>query len=362
MMLKIAIIGCGKIADDHVSVIQGIESCEICGVCDREELMSRQLAQRLGGVKTFSKSSELLSSCRPDVVHITTPPQSHFNLACECLEAGSHVLVEKPFTITALENEEVLRLALSKGLKFTVGHNHQLSPVAIRMRERIKKGVLGGDPVHMESIFCYAFAQGPYGKALLGDKNHWVRRLPGGLFHNVISHGICKIAEFIGDDNPKVVAVGSISNELHRLGEREIIDELRVTICGANGSTAYFTFSSQIKPARHEFRVFGPRNYCLADHTHQMLIVGPVRNYKSYLNYFLPPMLLGWQCVRNGLCNIFQFMKNDFHMDYGRRKLFRQFYRAIREGTPVPIPYKEILITARIMDGIIAQTRGKHFD
>ena len=88
-----------------------------------------------------------------------------------------------------------------------MGHNHQFSPVALQMRALIEKGYLGGDPVHMESVFCYDMSDG-YARALLADQRHWVRALPGRLLHNVISHGVSKIAEFLRADDPLVLAHG----------------------------------------------------------------------------------------------------------------------------------------------------------
>src|SRR5690349_5141387 len=98
-MLKVAIVGCGKIADWHASQIQRIKGCEIVGVCDSEPLMARQLCERFGVKGSYSSVPDLLTDARPDVVHITTPPQSHFEIAKACLERGSHVYVEKPFTV-----------------------------------------------------------------------------------------------------------------------------------------------------------------------------------------------------------------------------------------------------------------------
>ena len=98
-MLKVAIVGCGKIADAHASQIERIKGCEIVGVCDREPLMARQLYERFPVKRYFSDLGELLGEAKPDVVHITTPPKSHFDLAKLCLEWGCHVYVEKPFTL-----------------------------------------------------------------------------------------------------------------------------------------------------------------------------------------------------------------------------------------------------------------------
>jgi len=97
-MLRVAIVGCGKIADAHASQIRRIAGCEIVGVCDTEPLMAQQLFERFQVQAHFSDVTELLRCTRPDVVHITTPPESHFDLARFCLERGCHVYVEKPFT------------------------------------------------------------------------------------------------------------------------------------------------------------------------------------------------------------------------------------------------------------------------
>ena len=207
-MLRVAIVGCGKIADAHASQIQRIRDCEIVGVCDREELMAKQLQERFRIKTHFQDLTKLFDEARPDVVHITTPPQSHFELAEQCLRRGCHVYVEKPFTIDANEAEALIGLAHEKQLKITVGHDDQFRHAARRMRELVRSGYLGGPPVHMESYYCYKLDDTGYAKALLADKKHWVHQLPGGLLQNVISHGIARIAEFLNTDAPQVIAGG----------------------------------------------------------------------------------------------------------------------------------------------------------
>ncbi len=145
------------------------------------------------------------------MVHITTPPESHFDIARCCLEQGCHVYVEKPFTLDAEQAQRLIALAKEKGLKLTVGHNYQFSHAARRMRALIESGYLGGPPVHMESYYGYDLGDASYARALLGDSHHWVRRLPGQLLQNVISHGIARIAEFLSCDDPRVIAYGSVS-------------------------------------------------------------------------------------------------------------------------------------------------------
>lgn len=358
-MIRTGIIGCGKMADNHAIQIQRITGAEIVGVCDSEPLMAQQMAERFNVKKYFTNVQEMLGAVKPDVVHITTPPPSHFPLGKICLEAGCNVYVEKPFTLNTSEAVDLIGLANQRGLKVTAGHNAQFTHVMLRMRELVRNGYLGGKPVHMESHYCYEFGDASYAKALLGDSDHWVRKLPGSLLQNIISHGISKIAEFLSGDSPVVVAHGFTSSFLKNIGENDIVDEVRVIIRDEDATTAYFTFSSQIKPVPHQFRLYGPKNSLIVDDDHQILIKLCNKEYKSYLRYFVPPFGYAKQYVGNFSRNFIKFMKKDFHLpnDAALRTLIRSFYNSIAGNAPLPLSYKEILLTSKIMDDIFAQTK-----
>jgi predicted dehydrogenase len=351
-VLRVAIIGCGKIADSHASQIGRISGCEIVGVYDREPLMAQQLAKRFPVKQAFSSLNQLFDEARPEVVHITTPPQGHFDLAKTCLDRGCHVYVEKPFTVWADEAEKLIAIANEKQLKMTVGHDDQFSHVSRRMRSIVRNGFLGEAPLHMESYYCYEITKAGYAGALLGDKQHWVRRLPGKLLQNIISHGIARIAEFLAGDSPEVITYGFTSPLLRALGETEIIDELRVIIHDINGTTAYFTFSSQMRPGLHGLRMYGTENGLVLDQDQETLIKLRGARYKSYAEKFVPPIVLAAQHLHNASVNLRTFLRNDFHMKAGMKFLIESFYRSIVEGVPEPIPYREILVTARIMEAI----------
>jgi predicted dehydrogenase len=354
-MLKVGIVGCGKIADDHCSQIQRIKGCEIVGVCDRESLMARQLSERFPVKAYFSDLTQMLSHAQPDVIHVCTPPQSHFAIAKKSMEAGCHVYVEKPFALCLDDARTLIGLATRKGLKITAGHDDQFRHVARRMRALVQQGHLGGGPVHMESCYCYEFGGSGYARALLDDKQHWVRRLPGKLLHNIISHGIARIAEFLSSDSPEVIAYGFTSPALRSKGEREIIDELRVIISDEERATAYFTFSSQMRPALHQFRIYGEKNGLILDQDQEILIRLRGKRYTSYAEKFIPPINFARQYLGNLRTNLRTFLVRDFHMKSGMKYLIESFYRSILEDTPEPIPYREILLTAQIMDEIFRQ-------
>jgi predicted dehydrogenase len=354
-MLKVAIIGCGKIADAHAAQIQHIPDCELVAVCDSEELMAQQLFERFPVKKAYSNVAEMLRESRPDVVHITTPPQSHLPLALQCIEGGCHVFVEKPFTVTTDEAEVLLGEAQKAGRKVTVGHDAQFSDVNIRMRDLVRDGYVGDRVVHMESVWCYDLGDVTYAKSLLDNNRHWSRQLPGGLLQNIISHGIAKIAEFLHDDCPEVTARGFVSPFLRKVGEGSLLDELRVILVDAAGTSAYFTFSSQRRPATNQFFLYGSEQGVMIDEDRRMLVKLKGKNYKSYANHFIPPITVARQVAGNSFRNVRDFLKGQYHMDSGRRHLVESFYQSIAHGAPLPIPYAEILRVSRIMDEIFAQ-------
>jgi len=356
-MLRIAIVGCGKIADEHAQHIGQIPGCELVAVCDAELLMARQMHDRFNHVGYFDDLALLLSRARPNVVHITTPPQTHFPLAQQCLAAGCHVYVEKPFTLTAAEAEALLTQAQDRNLKIIAGHNLLFTEPALRLRSLVDAGFLGGEPVHLESYYGYNLGDHAYAKAFLGDSQHWLRRLPGGLFQNIISHGISRIAAYIKSDSPKVSAHAFTSRFLRELGEHDLQDELRVVISD-EWTTAYFTFSSQMRPQLSQFRLYGTRNGLVLDDSHSTVVRLHGEKYKSYLDNFVPPLRLGAQYLRNGAGNVRKFVSGQLSMTSGMKNLIAAFYRSVIDGGPSPIPYREIVLTARIMDAIFAQAHA----
>lgn len=344
-------------ADQHATQIRTLAGAAIVAACDSELLMAQQFAERFAVPEIFGDVLSMLASVRPDVVHVTTPPQSHKDVATKCVNAGASVYIEKPFTLNTGDAVELIDLAERKGVKLTVGHNGQFTDAIARARRLIQNGFLGGPVVHMESHYGYELGDPAFAKAMLGDPSHWARKLPGSLPHNIISHGVSRIAEFMTGDAITVQAQGFSSPFLRRIGQGDIIDELRLLIKDEHATTAYFTFSCQISPALHQFRVYGPQRSIVVDDDHQIVLTLDNAQYKSYLRLFVPPAQFAGQYVRNLGRNIWRFARRDLHLpnDAGLRALISAFYDCVGGTGPLPVPYREILLTARIMDQAFQQ-------
>lgn len=351
--MKIAIVGCGMIADAHVKEIRKIEDTEIVAVCDQEPLMAEQLADRYDIPKYFSNFSELVKKCNPDVVHILTPPSTHFPLGRAALEAGCHVLMEKPFTVNYDEAKALIDRAKELNRKITVNHFHNFSPPSLRLRELVSSGALG-DVLHMEGFYSYGM-KSPVAQALVNDKYSWIHQLPGKIVQNNIDHLICKFVEFIPDDRPVVWAHAKrISREARQVNHSHIHDELRVMITGENVS-AYATFSSNINPFQHSLTVYGSRGTVHIDYESRSIMKAATSGLPGPFGKLVAPFHAGKECFREGAKNVFKFAKSDFHFYAGTNMLFKKFHQCISHGTEAPIPYKNILKITFIMDEIFRQ-------
>lgn len=354
MTLKIAIVGCGKIADGHIEEIQKMpDRARVVAVCDLELLMAEQIAVRYGIPAHYDAFDRMLEVERPDVVHITTPPQSHLPLARAAVAAGCHVYVEKPIATTHEDAQQLVGLVTAAGKKMTVGWEYLFDPPALELRELAARGVLG-DPVHVETCFGYNLS-GPFGKALLGDGGHWVHRLPGKLFHNNIDHLLNKVLEFMDDEAPAVTAFGYSLRE-QRFGDArdDMLDELRVVLRGRRVS-AYGTFSSHARPAGHFLRVYGTKNTAHADFVMRTVALDVSPKLPSAIGRVTPAFDQALAYLREGGKNVMKFARSDFHFFSGLNRLIRMFYDSIVDGADLPISTRDMLRVTAMMDEIFRQ-------
>lgn len=356
MTLRVAIVGCGKIADGHVEEIQKMpELARVVAACDLEPLMAEQLAARYGVEHHGADFGRLLDKLRPDVVHITTPPASHLPLALQAIDAGCHVFVEKPLTLRHADSKKLVARAEEAEKKLSIGYTYLFDPPALEMRDLLRRGVIG-DVVHVDSWFGYNL-DGAFGKAVLGDPNHWVLGLPGQLLHNNIDHLLNKVVEFLAEDEdvPPISAFGSVRRRA-RFGDRRdrMMDELRLVIRGKR-TTFYGTFSSHARPPAHFARVHGTHNTATVDYTMRTVTLETPSTLPSAIGRLVPAFSQAMQFARAGGKNVGRFARSDFHFFSGLHHLFRGYYRSIVRDTPPPISHRDILRVSAMLDEIFAQ-------
>jgi predicted dehydrogenase len=349
---KVALIGCGQIADAHLQEIRKVPCAEAVAVCDRHLDLARQAAARFGVPATFDDVGRMLAATSPDVVHITTPPHTHAAIAREALAAGAHVYIEKPFTVDAAEARALLEEAESRSRLVCVGHDQLFDPIWEDVRRRVGRGDLG-QVVHVESVQGYNL-DGPFGKVLSTDPNHWVARLPGGLFQNTISHGLYKITDFLPDERPRVWATW-----FNDPPTAPFPSELRVLLRGER-VTGTLLFTSRARPVQRVTRVYGTKGSIEVDLDAQLIRQYRASSLPGAFGKIEAPFRQWREAARSLRLSLWRFLRCDIHYFAGMRRLFQAFYQAVLEGGPAPIPSGEIYRVTAVMDEIFRQCRAEH--
>jgi predicted dehydrogenase len=142
-ILKTAIIGTGFMGKVHAENVRRLGHVQIAAVAGSSEEKARQFGQSIGVERTTSDYKSLLKDPLIQAVHVLTPNALHFPMCKAALEAGKHVLCEKPFTMTAQEARELVDLAKKMGLANCLQHNLRYYPVVQQIRRMIEAGDLG---------------------------------------------------------------------------------------------------------------------------------------------------------------------------------------------------------------------------
>ena len=147
--IKTAIVGFGSVAEKmHAPLINVCPDLELVASVERKT----NRCEELYTTTTYRSLDELLSADGADLIVITTPNEYHFPMAMQCLQAGKHVVVDKPVTIFSHEAEELNKLAEEKGLICSVFHNRRYDGDFMTLQKLVREGELG-DLVYLESHF-----------------------------------------------------------------------------------------------------------------------------------------------------------------------------------------------------------------
>src|SRR5213592_2246602 len=142
-MIRVGVIGYGYWGPNVVRNLRSLDGCQVGGVCDQSPAALKRVNQTYPDLPVTTKPSELLISTAIDAIAVVTPVSSHFELAKAALENGKHVFIEKPFTSTTHEAEELIELAERKNLRIMVDHTFLFTGAVRKIRELIDEGVLG---------------------------------------------------------------------------------------------------------------------------------------------------------------------------------------------------------------------------
>jgi predicted dehydrogenase len=138
-----AVVGFGYWGPNIVRNVMDRPELTLWGLCEMNDERVARFSARYPGVRTTGSFQEVLDDPAVDAVSIATPPATHYPLVKQALEAGKHVLVEKPLATTVADADELVQLAASKGLVLMPGHTFLYSPAVNKVKALIDSGELG---------------------------------------------------------------------------------------------------------------------------------------------------------------------------------------------------------------------------
>ena len=150
--LRAAVIGTGKISEEHLGFLRDSSHAQLVGVCDLSPVMASFAANQFNVEQSFTDYKAMLAATKPDVLHILTPPQTHVDIVTNGLLAGAHVIVEKPVAPTHEEFEKLWKLSQETGRRLIEDHNYRFNHVIQKLERLVADGSIGeirGVDVHM---------------------------------------------------------------------------------------------------------------------------------------------------------------------------------------------------------------------
>lgn len=141
--MRIGVIGYGYWGPNIVRNFHSLDNCEVAMVADRNPKCEGRLKKVYPSIGFTTDENEILTSPNIDIVAVVTPVWTHFELAKKALENGKHVFVEKPFTYSVAQGEELVELAERKNLKIMVDHTFLFTGAVRKIKELVDKKELG---------------------------------------------------------------------------------------------------------------------------------------------------------------------------------------------------------------------------
>src|SRR6202451_1777634 len=142
-ILKTALIGTGFMGKVHAENLRRLGTVEIAALAGSSDERAREFGKSIGVNRTTGNYQELLEDSAIDAVHVLTPNALHYPICRAALDAGKHVLCEKPFTVSVDQARELVSLAAHTGLATCIQHNLRYYPVVQQLRRMIEAGDLG---------------------------------------------------------------------------------------------------------------------------------------------------------------------------------------------------------------------------
>ncbi len=343
--IKTAVVGAGQIARQHLACLRELRGVEIAAVCDLSQAKAQSVAERFGVPCFYTDYARMLQEVSPQVVHVTTSPQSHFQLALSALDAGASVFIEKP-AVVAYEDLAVLTArAEEKGLMVVEDHNYLFNPLVRKVVAMKEAGDLGRIS-HVEILFCVGVL-GPGSPFADRNVRHPALSLPGGVVYDFLPHMAYLALALSGPV--------TLADKLWLPAPADSLlpcEQFMATLRHDHG-TVSLGFSANAQPNLFALRVYGEQCRVELNLLEPHLTVVRPRKGPPFWGTFVSGMSQAASLTKAAFLGLHQRIADTPGPYEGMWELIGRTYTAIEQGGPAPVSVEQIDATHRLMAELV---------
>jgi UDP-N-acetylglucosamine 3-dehydrogenase len=326
-MLKAAVIGVGAMGQHHARVYDQMPDVQLVGVVDANAEVGGRIAQ-LHHTVAYTDYHRLLDEARPEVVTVAVPTQLHRQVALDALEAGCHILIEKPIAATEKQARELIERADVLGHKLMVGHVVRFDPAVQALKGRLEAGELG----RIFQVRCRR----------LGPFPSRVRDV--GVVIDLATHDLDIMHYLTGQEAVRVYA--ETEQRIHSVCEDVLVGTVRL----ADGTIGLLDINWLTPTKVRELTVTGERGMFLVDHLTQDLYLYENAEANS---------------ERWGAISLLRGVSEGCMIRYPVRKYeplqaeLEGFVQAVVNDEPVPVGGEDGLLALRLAQALVQSGRER---
>ncbi len=347
--LTAAIIGGGKISEQHLGTLRDIKGVDIVGVCDLSPAVARFTAERFSVPNWFTNYHEMLEHSQLDVVHVLTPPATHDRIVRDCFDNGKHVIVEKPVALSNAGFHELWEYAATRDLKLIENHNYRFNGPIRQLEQVVNAGQIGAVEEIEVRMTLNIRGGGRY-----ADKNlpHPSHQLPAGIIHEFITHLAYLFLHFMPEES--VDGIESVRAAWRNHGRDELFkyDDLDAYII-ADSVHGRIRFSCRQWPDCLSVQIRGAEGVATAELFHPTCQVTTHRSVGQHLTPLVNSIAGARTMVRSGFGSIWQKIRNRSAYE-GLSRFLELSYDALFTGEKLPVGYRQMDTTSRLVDLMLA--------